>query len=182
MPWTLRIFATVVSEIRCPRFAIAPWIRPYPHVGLSFASRRTSSTISAVTAGRPPRFTPVAVVPVPGDEFAMPAEDGLGSHDPGQLVEQLSSEDLAFDGQPPPLVVVEQNAFLPELLPEYPVFGAKVCDSILLPTVYPAGKDQKQQLPGSKRGFHNSLRICGESPQHPGLLTSRQASRASFGR
>jgi hypothetical protein len=53
-----------------------------------------------------------AVVPVPGNEFAMPAEDGIRSHEGGKLVEHLAPEDLAFDGQAPPLVVAEQDSFL----------------------------------------------------------------------
>jgi hypothetical protein len=87
----------------------------------------------------------------------MPAEDRFRSHDPGQLIEHLPPEDLAFDRQSAALVVVEQNPFLPELLPEYPVLRAKVCDGILLPAVDPAGEDQKEQLPGLQRGLHGFL-------------------------
>ena len=59
----------------------------------------------------------LAVVPVCGHEFSMPAQDCFGSHDGGKLVEHLTAEDLAFDGEPASLAVVEENLFLSELLP-----------------------------------------------------------------
>jgi len=105
---------------------------------------------------------------VPGDEFAMPSGESFsGVTNPGQLVEHLPCEDLAFYRESPPLVVVEQNPFLSELLPEYPVFGTKVSDGILLPTVLPSGKTEAAAARAATRSSQ-FLRICGESPQHPG--------------
>jgi hypothetical protein len=57
---------------------------------------------------RPPDVFPEpAVVPVPGNEFTMPAQNCIRSHDAGHLLEHLPPEDLAFDGQTPSLVVAE---------------------------------------------------------------------------
>jgi hypothetical protein len=53
----------------------------------------------------------------------MPAQDGFGSHEGGKLIEHLATEDLAFDGKPASLVVVEEYSFLSELLPEYPILS-----------------------------------------------------------
>ena len=72
----------------------------------------------------------LAVVPVSGDELAMPAEDRIRSHDGGKLVEHLAAEDLAFDGEPTSLVIVEQYAFPSELLPEDPVLRQEVVDRV----------------------------------------------------
>ena len=55
----------------------------------------------------------LAVVPVSGDELAMPAEDGIWSDDGGKLVEQLAAEDLAFDGEPTSLAIVRSIRFFP---------------------------------------------------------------------
>ena len=92
----------------------------------------------------------VAIVPVPGNEFAMPAEDRIRSHDGGQLLEHLAPEDLAFDGQAPALVVVKEDSLLPELLPEDPILRYEVLDSVLLSAIDPAYRDQEQELPRLK--------------------------------
>ena len=92
----------------------------------------------------------VAIVPVPGNEFAMPAEDRIRSHDGGQLLEHLAPEDLAFDGQAPALVVVKQDSLLPELLSEDPILRYEVLNSVLLSTIDPACQDQEQELPWLK--------------------------------
>ena len=76
-------------------------------------------------------FPALALVPVCGLEFSMPAKDGFGSHDGGKLVEHLAAEDLAFDGEPASLVVVEENSFLSELLPEYPILSEEVLAGVL---------------------------------------------------
>jgi hypothetical protein len=96
----------------------------------------------------------LAIVPVCGHEFSMPAQDGFGSHDGGKLIEHLAAEDLAFDGKPASLVVVEEYSFLSELLPEYPILSEEVLDGVLLPAIDPAGEDEDQQVPWLKLRFH----------------------------
>ena len=43
---------------------------------------------------------------------------------------------------PPPLIIVEQNAFLAELFSEHAILGSKVLDHVLLSMVDPAGEDK----------------------------------------
>ncbi|MBM3789719.1 MAG: hypothetical protein FJW35_05145 [Acidobacteria bacterium] len=84
----------------------------------------------------------------------MPAKNALGSHDGGKPIEHLAAEDLAFDGKPASLAVVEENSFLSELLPEYPVLSEEVLEGVRLPAIDPAGEDEEQQVPWLKPGFH----------------------------
>ena len=84
----------------------------------------------------------------------MPAHDGFGSHDGGEFVEHPAAEDLAFDGEPASLVVVEEYSFLSELLPEYLILSEEVLDGVLLPAIDPAGEDEEQQVPWLKLRFH----------------------------
>jgi hypothetical protein len=84
----------------------------------------------------------------------MPPENRIRSDDGGQLLERFPPEDPAFDSQPPALVVVEQDSLLSELLFEDSILGQEVLDSVLLPAIDPAGKDQKQQMPWLKLGLH----------------------------
>ncbi|MBM3791245.1 MAG: hypothetical protein FJW35_12980, partial [Acidobacteria bacterium] len=65
----------------------------------------------------------------------MPAKNTLGSPDGGKLMEHLAADDLAFDGEPASLAVVEEYSFLSELLPEYPILREVVLDGVLLPAV-----------------------------------------------
>ena len=88
-------------------------------------------------------FPLLAVIPVPGDELAVPTENRIRSHNRGELLEHLAAEDLSFDGEPPSLVIVEEYPFLPELLLENVILRKEVLNGILLPTIDPAGKDQE---------------------------------------
>jgi hypothetical protein len=78
---------------------------------------------------------------MPGNEFSMPAEDRIRSDDSCQLLEHLAPEGLAFDSQPPPLVVVKQDSVLSELLSEDPILRYEVLDSVLLSAIDPARED-----------------------------------------
>jgi len=53
-------------------------------------------------------------------------------------------EDLAFDGEPASLAVVEENSFLSKLLPEYLILSEEVLEGVLLPAIDSAGEDQEQ--------------------------------------
>jgi hypothetical protein len=77
----------------------------------------------------------------------MPPQDCFGSYDGDKLVEHLAPGDLAWDGEPTALVVVEQDAHFAEFLYENPVVRQKVLDGHLLSTVDPTGDDQDQALP-----------------------------------
>jgi len=71
-----------------------------------------------------------------------------------QPLNHCPPEDLTFDSRPPALVIVEQDSLLSELLFEDSILGQEVLDSVLLPAIDPAGKDQKQQMPWLKLGLH----------------------------
>lgn len=43
MPFCFKMFPTVWSEISCPRFLSAPWMRSQPQFGFSLAIRNTSA-------------------------------------------------------------------------------------------------------------------------------------------
>ena len=104
-------------------------------------------------------FPAIAMVPMPGDQLAMPPKNRIRSHDGGQLLEHLAPEDLAFDGQAPALVVVKEDSPLPELLSEHAILGLKVLDDFLLSLIDPACQDQEQQLPGFQRSPHISPNV-----------------------
>ena len=91
----------------------------------------------------------------------MPAENRIWSRDVGQMLEHLPSENPAFDGQAPPLVVVEQDSALSELLSQNSILGKEVLDGVLLSAVDPAGEDQKQQMPRLKLRPHVSPGMRG---------------------
>jgi hypothetical protein len=65
----------------------------------------------------------------------------------GDLIEHLSTKCLAFDGKAAVLGIVEEDAFLPELLLEELVLRGQVFDDLLLVTVDPAGKSEQEQVP-----------------------------------
>ena len=62
-----------------PSLSSSPWILLYPQPQFSVASRAISVTISALTGGRPARF---GVGPLPGDQAAVPPQDGAGGDQP----------------------------------------------------------------------------------------------------
>ena len=90
----------------------------------------------------------LAVIPLLGNKLSMPTQNGIGRKQRADLFEQLVSEDLGFDSESTPLVVVEQNPLLPELLLEDLILGPQVFDDFLLLTVDPASHDENEELPG----------------------------------
>ncbi len=80
----------------------------------------------------------------------MPAENLVWSRDVGQLLQHLTSENPTFDGQAPPLVLVEQDSALSELLSQNSILREEVLGGLLLSAVDPAGEDQEQQMPWLK--------------------------------
>jgi len=60
----------------------------------------------------------------------MPAQNRIRSHDAGQLLQHLSPEDLASNGQTSPLVAAGQDSVLSELLLEDPIFRQEILDGL----------------------------------------------------
>jgi hypothetical protein len=76
-----------------------------------------------------------------------------------------------------PLVIVEQNALLAELLSEHTILGPKVLDHVLLLAIDPAGQDQ--QLPGCRRDFiHSPDAVCKEAASGIGGLPLQPSKTA----
>ena len=84
----------------------------------------------------------------------MPAENRVWSEERADFAENLPAEHLAFDGQTAALVIVEQNAFLAELLAENLILGTEIRDHVLLLPIDPARKNEKVQLPRLKDELH----------------------------
>ena len=80
----------------------------------------------------------MAIVPFPGYQLAVPAQDGVGCDDGTDLSEQSSSKDLAFDGQTAPLIVGESDASVAVRFLQNLVLSAQVFDDRLLLAVDPA--------------------------------------------
>ena len=64
------------------------------------------------------------------------------------MSEHLSAEDLAFDGEPASLAVIEEYSFLSQLLREYLVLSEEVLDGVLLTAIDPAGEDEENNCHG----------------------------------
>ena len=80
--------------------------------------------------------------------------DRIGNYDRGHRLEHPPPEDLSFHSQAPSVVIVEQDVFPAEFLPEHAIPGSKVLNDILLPMFDPTREDQVQQLPGSQKVLH----------------------------
>ena len=74
----------------------------------------------------------------------MPTKQGVGGHNRADFLEGLAAQNLSFDGQAAPLVIIEQDAFLAELLFQYLVFSPQVLDNILLMTINPTRDDEEE--------------------------------------
>jgi hypothetical protein len=115
----------------------------------------------------------IAGIPVPGDEFPMPAENRFRSGDGSKLLRHLPAQDLTLNSQPAPLCLTQQDSLIPKFLLQYSVLGNKVFDHILLLAINPAGKYQQRQLPRLQEHLRILLRICRENQQSPASLILR---------
>jgi hypothetical protein len=86
----------------------------------------------------------------------MPAQNGVRRKQRADLLQHLAAQNLAFDGQAAPLIIIEQDPFLTELLLEHLTFSAKVFDLLLLLLVDPASEYGRQLLPGMKNETHGA--------------------------
>jgi hypothetical protein len=99
-----RIRRIVEAPTRWPSLRSSPWIRWYPQLLFSVASRSMSAVISALTGGRPA----VRVGPLLFDQKTVPAKDGAGRDQPvcpqrpGQLPDQGGQHRSVSPVQPGP--------------------------------------------------------------------------------
>jgi hypothetical protein len=96
----------------------------------------------------------LAVVPLLGHEFPVPAKDCVGGDDGCEFSQRLEAQRLAFDGQQTPLVVSEQDAILALALHEGDDLRVLKLDDLLLSAMDPAGQDGKQKLPRLQNRVH----------------------------
>jgi hypothetical protein len=85
-----------------------------------------------------------AVIPFSCHQFSMPTKKSFGGHNRADFREFLAAQNLSFDGQAAPLVIIEQDAFLAKLLFQYLVFSPQVLDSILLMVINPTRDDEEE--------------------------------------
>ena len=71
-------------------------------------------------------------IPLLGHQQSVPPQNRIGCEQRANFFESLAAEDLAFDGQTTPLIVVEQDAIPAELLFEHLVLSPQVFDHVLL--------------------------------------------------
>ena len=76
------------------------------------------------------------------DEHPLPTQDRVRRDDRLNLSEYLSAQDLAFDRQASPLVIVELDPFPAMRLPQDLVLGAQVLDDLLLRPIDPPGQNK----------------------------------------
>jgi len=77
----------------------------------------------------------------------VPSQNRVGSKQRTNLFQHLAAQDLTLDCQPAPLVIIQQNAFRTEFLPEHLILGPEVIDHLLLLVVDPTRKDDEIELP-----------------------------------
>ncbi len=83
----------------------------------------------------------MAEIPFISYQLAMPTQDGIGSDDRGYFQQGLTPQELAFDGQAAPLIVVQEDAFLAELLHQHlDLCTLKLNDRLLVP-IKPSGQN-----------------------------------------
>ena len=128
------------------------------------------------------RLAALTVVPFLSHQRSVPTQDRVRRKQRADLLEPLSSKDLALDGQSTPLIVVEQNPLLAKLLFQDLVFGPEVFDPLLLFSMNSTGQDHEQELPrlqnethvgsfGEVRGSHIHHRLSAAAMQRSTTVT-----------
>jgi len=116
---------------------------------------------------RPPNgLATLAVVPLPGNQLAMPSQDRIWCEQGGDLAQQFAAEYLSLDSKTPPLIIIEQDSLLPKLLSEYFVLALEICYNLLLFTIDQAGKCYEEYLPRLQDEAHDGPDRNVEMPYH----------------
>ena len=101
------------------------------------------------------------MVPFLGHQQAMPAQNGVRRNQRADFAQQCAPQNFPFDGQPAPLIVIQQNPFLALQFLEYLILGAKILDDLLLLLVDPSSQDRQQQLPRLNDKAHGTTSNWG---------------------
>ena len=73
----------------------------------------------------------------------MPTQNRVRRYQSSDLGKYLPAQNLALDGQPATLIVIEKNSPFTDLFFENLVLGAEVLDDLLLLSIDPAGEDNE---------------------------------------
>ncbi len=96
----------------------------------------------------------VAVVPIPGHKFAVPAKDRVWRDDGCQFQQCLATNGVGLHGEQPALVVIEEQSLLTELLEQSLDLCVLELNDLLLPLVDHAAEGGEQDVPGLEQEGH----------------------------
>jgi hypothetical protein len=103
-----------------------------------------------------------------GDELAVPAQDGVGRHQAGQLLQRTSADEAALRGEPPALGIGEAQPPTSELLPQDAALFLEVRDDLGLVAVHPAREHGSKNCSGTTDIFGDPTRAePGAAGFHP---------------
>src|ERR1039458_3939489 len=149
------MLAIVLRPTSCPRLAIAPWIRVYPH--RSILKRHAKNEIDdPLHDARPTGASRMAVVPFTCDHFSLPSQEAIRCDQGMKFVQDLTSKRVRFSGESTALGIGEANASPTEALREHAVLFLEIRDHVLLMALDPPGEHHEQQLKRLKRWGHCS--------------------------
>src|SRR5262249_16828725 len=99
------------------------------------------------------------------NQFSMPSQKRLWSHDGGELVEELSADLLRFRCQSATLIIVETHAAVADLLSKDPILLDQILDELLLMLVHPAGQRDNDERKWIKERAHRCT-LSRDSASH----------------
>lgn len=88
----------------------------------------------------------MGVGPLPGDQTAVPAHQGLWSDHRFDLAQRLAPQRMSFACESTPFGIRESNAPLSEAFLQKPILFLQVLDHVELPTIDPAGEHCQNKL------------------------------------
>jgi hypothetical protein len=95
---------------------------------------------------RPPRPTPLAVVPFSCHQFPVPAQQGVRCDQRAQFVQHFATERVRFSGESSTFGIGEPNAASAEAFLEQSVLFLEIVDDVQLMTVDPPSEHHQQQV------------------------------------
>ena len=86
------------------------------------------------SSGRPPATAIIFL----SDQFSMPGQQSLPRDDGSHFLQQSVSQGFGLDGQSPPLIIVELQPPVAQLLPQNTVLLTQIIDDLVLAMIHPA--------------------------------------------
>jgi hypothetical protein len=132
---------------------------------------------------------PAAAIVLPCDERSIPAQQGIGRDEGGDLEESTASSSFRAFSEATPLHVGEPDLSSTELVSEDAVLLAEILDCVVLTAVHPAGENEqeklKPQLMHDIEGSPNKGSAAGQthgSGRSQATERTQLSPRSSFGR